>query len=96
MDFIQSILTNNKSASDSEPILGREGENKFAIFFIDFGLGFISNKLEDKAVDLHLLKQALEAKHFKSWQNLWQQVEQGYKTSKEASKVLERLRWQAK
>lgn len=34
------------------------------IFLIDFGLGFHSNKIEDKAVDLHLLKQALESKHF--------------------------------
>ena len=34
------------------------------VFFIDFGLGYISRKIEDKAVDIHLLKQALEAKHF--------------------------------
>jgi TP53 regulating kinase and related kinases len=62
------------------------------IFFIDFGLGFISQKLEDKAVDLHLLKQALEAKHFKNWEILWKEVEKGYKSSKEAIKVLERLK----
>ncbi len=61
------------------------------IFFIDFGLGFISNKAEDKAVDLHLLKQALEAKHYKNWELLWESVEAGYKTSKESKKVLERL-----
>jgi len=35
------------------------------VYFIDFGLGFHSRKVEDKAVDLHLLKQALGAKHFK-------------------------------
>ncbi len=34
------------------------------VYLIDFGLGFHSHKIEDKAVDLHLLKQALEAKHF--------------------------------
>ncbi|MEM4259146.1 MAG: KEOPS complex kinase/ATPase Bud32 [Candidatus Pacearchaeota archaeon] len=33
------------------------------VYFIDFGLGFESKKIEDKAVDLHLIKQALEAKH---------------------------------
>jgi Kae1-associated kinase Bud32 len=33
------------------------------VYLIDFGLGFHSHKIEDKAVDLHLLKQALEAKH---------------------------------
>ena len=34
------------------------------VFFIDFGLAFHSHKIEDKAVDLHLLKHALEARHF--------------------------------
>lgn len=34
------------------------------VYFVDFGLGFHSHKIEDKAVDLHLLKQAFEAKHF--------------------------------
>ena len=40
-------------------------KDNFKVFIIDFGLGFISPKIEDKAVDLHLIKQALEAKHFK-------------------------------
>ena len=40
-------------------------DKKEEVFFIDFGLAFHSHKIEDKAVDLHLLKQALEAKHFK-------------------------------
>jgi Kae1-associated kinase Bud32 len=62
------------------------------IFFIDFGLGYISKKTEDKAVDLHLLKQALEAKHFKHWEALWKEVEKGYKNSKESKKILERLK----
>lgn len=35
------------------------------VYLIDFGLGFHSHRIEDKAVDLHLLKQAFEAKHFK-------------------------------
>jgi len=71
---------------------GCELGNKFSIFFIDFGLGYISHKTEDKAVDLHLLKQALEAKHFKNWQILWKQVENGYKNSKESSNIIERLK----
>jgi len=33
------------------------------LFLIDFGLGFYSDKVEHKAVDLFLLKQALESKH---------------------------------
>src|SRR3989338_6220467 len=35
---------------------------KDKIFFIDFGLSFFSTKIEDRAVDLHLLKEALESK----------------------------------
>ena len=33
------------------------------LYFIDFGLAFFSDKIEDRAVDLHLLKQALNASH---------------------------------
>jgi TP53 regulating kinase-like protein len=65
------------------------------IFFIDFGLGFISHKFEDKAVDLHLLKQALEAKHFKHWETLFKEVIKGYLfygDLKDKKIVLERLK----
>jgi TP53 regulating kinase-like protein len=64
---------------------------KFRIFFIDFGLGFISHKIEDKAVDLHLLKQALEAKHFKNWKLLFGEVIKGYKNSKKSDLVLKQF-----
>jgi TP53 regulating kinase-like protein len=66
-------------------------EKKNKIFFIDFGLGYISNKIEDKAVDLHLLKHALEARHFKNWKILFTEFEDGYKKNKESKKILERL-----
>ena len=58
------------------------------IFFIDFGLGFISHKFEDKAVDLHLLKQALEAKHFQHWEELIKEVFKGYDKSSHEAKPL--------
>jgi TP53 regulating kinase-like protein len=63
------------------------------VFIIDFGLGFISKRTEDKAVDLHLLKQALEAKHFQNYEKLFQYFLQGYKQDfKEAEKILERYK----
>jgi TP53 regulating kinase-like protein len=62
------------------------------VFFIDFGLGFISRKFEDKAVDLHLLKQALEAKHFKHWKELVKEVFNTYKKSKDSKIIFERLK----
>lgn len=61
------------------------------LYLIDFGLGFISKKIEDKAVDLHLLKQALEAKHFKNWEVLFEKVKEGYSKYSEAKKVFERI-----
>ena len=64
------------------------------VYFIDFGLGFQNGKIEDKGVDIHLLKQALEAKHFENWEILFKEFENSYKKeySKEALKVFERLK----
>jgi TP53 regulating kinase-like protein len=52
--------------------------NQFKIYFIDFGLGFISKRDEDKAVDLHLIKQALEAKHWKNHKELFSEFLKHY------------------
>ena len=62
------------------------------IYFIDFGLGFNSHKFEDKAVDIHLLRQALESKHFKHWETLFKEVLKAYSKSKDSKIVLERLK----
>jgi len=69
--------------------------NNNNIFFVDFGLGFVSKRIEDKAVDIHLLKQALEAKHYKHFESLTKSVIKGYlsiKDNKEAKEVIERLK----
>ena len=60
------------------------------VYIIDFGLGFISTKIEDKAVDLHLIKQALEAKHFQNHEDLFDQFTKGYKWE-DSGQILERL-----
>jgi len=61
------------------------------IYLIDFGLGFYSYKIEDKAVDLHLLKQALEAKHFKIAEECFKIIIQNYKP-KENKLIIERIK----
>lgn len=62
------------------------------LYFIDFGLGFISSKAEDKAVDLHLLKQAFESKHFEKWEDYYKNAIKGYKEScNQAEIVIKRL-----
>ena len=49
------------------------------IYFIDFGLSFFSEKAEDKAVDLHLLKEGLESKHYKIWEECFKCALDAYK-----------------
>jgi N6-L-threonylcarbamoyladenine synthase/protein kinase Bud32 len=87
-------LVNKKGSSNVKLKVssGAVGLYGFKIYFIDFGLGFISPKVEDKAVDLHVLRQALEAKHFKHWQVLFTQVLKGYSASKNHKKVLEQFK----
>lgn len=81
-DIIHGDLTTSN-------IILEEKTNK--IYFIDFGLGFFSNKIEDKAVDLHLLKQALNSKHFKNAKILFQKILEGYNSYSKSKQVLERF-----
>ncbi|MBU1849952.1 MAG: Kae1-associated serine/threonine protein kinase [Nanoarchaeota archaeon] len=62
------------------------------IHFIDFGLSFFSAKEEDKAVDIHLFKQALESKHYKVFEKAYEYFIQGYKKSKKFKQTMERLK----
>lgn len=64
-------------------------ENK--IYFIDFGLSFFSDKIEDKAVDIHLLRQALESKHYNFWEKAFKSFLEGYKANSKYKEVLNRL-----
>lgn len=67
---------------------------KGKVHIIDFGLGYLNGKYENKGVDVHLLKQALEAKHFKDWKTLFKEFEISYKSiePKEAEKVFDKLK----
>jgi len=59
---------------------------------IDFGLSNVSPKIEDKAVDLHLLRQALESKHHTIWEECFGKVLEGYGVSENSVDVTARLR----
>ncbi|AJF61697.1 TPA: Kae1-associated serine/threonine protein kinase [Candidatus Woesearchaeota archaeon] len=62
------------------------------VYIIDFGLSFFSDKAEDKAVDLHLLRQALESRHYRVFEKAFGLVLQGYrKKAKNYREVLQRL-----
>lgn len=62
------------------------------IYFIDFGLSFYSEKVEDKAVDIHLLRQALESKHYKIWEKAFRAVLQGYSRAGSYKEIMARLK----
>ncbi len=85
-----AVLHNNciihGDLTTSNLILGNE------IYFIDFGLSFFSEKAEDRAVDLHLLKEALESKHYKIWEACFKCALDSYKKeAKRSQKTLKRL-----
>lgn len=53
-------------------------EDDGKVYLIDFGLSFTSRKDEDKAVDLHLLKQALNSKHHTVAEAVFNQILKHY------------------
>ena len=56
-------------------------------------MSFFSEKIEDKAVDLHLLKEALESKHSEIWEKSYKSVLEGYaKKAVDGKDVLERIK----
>lgn len=62
------------------------------VYFIDFGLSFFSEKAEDRAVDLHLLKESLESKHFRIWEECFRCALASYKKeARNSSETLKRL-----
>ena len=62
------------------------------IFFIDFGLGEFSKRIEDLATDLSVLKEAFKSTHFRYLNVLWESFIKGYRqTNTNWEKVLDSL-----
>ncbi|MBI2575092.1 Kae1-associated serine/threonine protein kinase, partial [Candidatus Woesearchaeota archaeon] len=88
--IIHADLTTSNMILGSGEERGEEKEEK--VYFIDFGLSFFSDKAEDKAVDLHLLKQALQSRHNAVWKQCFEAALKGYaKTYPRHREVLARL-----
>jgi Kae1-associated kinase Bud32 len=67
-------------------------EKEKKVYFIDFGLSFFSEKIEDKAVDLHLLRHALESRHHQIAGKCFEAVEGAYlRHADSAEQVMTRL-----
>ncbi|MBW2965437.1 Kae1-associated serine/threonine protein kinase [Candidatus Woesearchaeota archaeon] len=66
--------------------------SKQKVYLIDFGLSFFSDKTEDYAVDLHLLRHALESRHHRIWEECFSAVCSAYKNKMlQGEAVLARL-----
>ncbi len=50
------------------------------IYLIDFGLSRFSNSLEEKGVDLHLLRQAMESAHWQIYEKGFENILEGYRS----------------
>ncbi|MCX6695395.1 MAG: KEOPS complex kinase/ATPase Bud32 [Candidatus Altiarchaeota archaeon] len=59
------------------------------VYFIDFGLAFHSQRLEDKAMDLVVFKKSILATHTGKSGLIWEATLEGYKPEKE---LLDRIR----
>lgn len=75
------LTTSNMILKDSE------------IYFIDLSLGEFTKRVEDKAVDLKVLKETIKSTHFKIFEDAWKNILEGYKqTCKDATAILDRLK----
>lgn len=78
------IIHNDLTTSN---ILSRDDE----ILFIDFGLGTTSTRVEDKAMDLVVLKKSLMAAHTKKFDLIWKNILGSYKNTKQLKEILNRM-----
>ena len=61
------------------------------VYFIDFGLSFFSDKIEDFSVDLHVFEEALESTHHEFVESYFSSFLKGYELFEKSKEVLQRL-----
>lgn len=63
------------------------------VYFIDFSLGDISSRAENKGVDLNLFSEALNSTHFKIYDKCWHNFLEGYKQEYlNAKQIIEKVK----
>ncbi len=63
------------------------------LIFVDFGLGYISDRLEDFGIDVYLLERAFISTHQDIYEDSWNAIIQGYKeTSQYGGQIEEKIR----
>ena len=63
-----------------------------ALYFIDFGLGATSTRIEDKAMDLVVLKKSLSVAHTEKFQHLWEGIIGPYQKTMQAKEIMDRVK----
>ena len=61
------------------------------VFFIDFGLGATSSRIEDKAMDLVVLKRSLSVAHTAKFKLIWSGILESYKGVKHLQEIISRV-----
>jgi Kae1-associated kinase Bud32 len=82
------LTTSNIIVADISKETMARIQKRGKLFFIDFGLGYFSKKLEDKATDLVVFKKTFNATH-STIKKGWELVMQGYKPEKD---LIERMK----
>ncbi|ABR56775.1 bifunctional N(6)-L-threonylcarbamoyladenine synthase/serine/threonine protein kinase [Methanococcus aeolicus] len=84
-----NIIHNDLTTSNFMVEKEKKGNNK--VYIIDFGLGTYSNLIENKAVDLIVLKKSILSTHFDKFEEIWDKIIDGYKIYPEWEKVLKHM-----
>ncbi len=66
--------------------------NDGRIYLIDFGLGMTSTKVEDKAMDLVVLKKAMHVSHTERFEVLWDSVINSYRENSCNGEITARIK----
>jgi len=62
------------------------------VFFIDFGLGLMSTRIEERGMDLVVLKKSLRATHPDKFNLIWKNLIEGYKSANRFDEIMNRVR----
>ena len=91
-NIIHGDLTTSNMILQDSSLKSQVSSPESRIYLIDFGLGFTSTKSEDKAVDIHVFEEALEARHPINSERFFEEFCTAYKKiSKTGSEVIKRL-----
>ncbi len=79
-----NIIHNDLTSSN---MLYADGE----VYYIDFGLGATTTRIEDKAMDLVVFKRSLQVAHGDKFRIIWASLMDSYKSVKHLSEILARV-----